>query len=201
MKAFITILFLVFSLISFGQEKLYGEYITYHIVNGYQLEIKPQNKFELTEVASMVLNPPLWTGNWETKGDTLRLHFDADSMGTYVHIIEDEFLIRTNLKEFIINDSIVQFEFPHYLYKTVGKYPNGNTYCQTDWKSMSTTNLDATKIGEWKYYYPEGGLQKVERFKKGLQHGETEHFNESGHFIKIEKWKKGKLKKTKRAFW
>lgn len=197
MKYLFTFFFLAISLTIFGQEKLYGEYWTYHLVHGHKLEIKPQNKFILRYWAN-VINPPEWTGKWETIGDTLKLHFDSDTMGTYTHVIEDEFLIRTNLKETTITDSLITLETPRYLYKKLGKFQDGSIYCQTNWKSVKSYNWEATRVGDWKFYYPNGGLKRIEKYRKGIRHGETEYYSQYGLIVKIEKWKKGELIKTKK---
>lgn len=178
---------------SFGQDSLYGEYRYWFIVNGYQLQINPDQTFNLQYIGN-VIDPPKWTGNWSTKEDTLLLDFCEDTIGIRKHIIVSEFLLQTNLES---KDSAEILYFPQYLYKTAGYYDTGNIKFQGFWESISYANQEASRTGEWKFYYEKGGIQRIEHYEKNLRHGNMKFYDPSGHCQKVEKWRKGRLKKIK----
>lgn len=179
-----------------GQENIYGKYCYWHIVHGHCLEIKSNNNFVLTESGN-VYPTPTWTGKWTTYGDTIILTFDSNSMGTFTHIIESEYLIRTNLKKSILVKDTFQLEPPGYLYKKTGYYNDGTIRCELNWRDISTFNFIPTPSGQWKFYFSNGTLQRTENYKKGKLNGEIINYDNEGNCITIEKWKNGNLKKTK----
>tara|TARA_R110002050_G_scaffold299872_1_gene466683 strand:- start:35 stop:625 length:591 start_codon:yes stop_codon:yes gene_type:complete len=193
MKRTLTIIIFLTSLSSFGQDSILGEYRYWFIVHGYQLQINHDQTFKLKQTGS-IIDPPEWTGNWSTKADTLILDFTIDSMGIRKHIITSEYLLRTNLE---IPDSAMPLYFPQYYYKFSGYFENGRIKCQANWESISYGNNIPTKEGEWKFYYPNGGLQRIEVYKNNLRHGNFVFYDLRGFCEKIERWKKGKLKKIK----
>ncbi len=193
----LTFLFLFsLSISTKGQDNIYGKYCYWHIVHGHCLEIKSSNDFILTESGYIYPEPPSWSGKWSLIGDTITLVFDIDSMGPYTHIIESEYLIRTNLKKHIINKDTFQFESPRYLYKKIGYYENGNLQSELNWQNIASFNSTPTPVGPWNFYYINGILQRTENYRKGKLHGEIVNYDENGKCIKIEKWRNGKLKKT-----
>ena len=193
MKRILTILFFLTSLSSSGQDSILGEYQFWFIVYGYQLQINPDQTFKLKQTGKMI-DPPEWTGEWSTKADTLILDFTIDSMETRKHIITSEYLLRTNLEN---PDSVMSPYFPQYFYKFSGYFRNGRIKSQANWERISYLNFTATKKGEWKFYYPNGGLQRVEFYKNNLRHGDFVFYDLRGFCEKIEIWRKGKLKKIK----
>jgi len=195
-RQLIIIPLLILSFSTNGQENIYGKYCYWYIVHGHCLDIKPNNKFVLTESGN--LSPtPTWTGKWTTKCDTLILFFDADSMGMKMHILESEYFIRTNLKTSVINKDTFQLEPPGYLYKTQGFYVDGSLKCELEWQDISTFNFTPTPAGQWKFYQPNGNIQRIEKYKKGKLNGDIINYDKDGNCYAIEKWGKGKFKRKK----
>lgn len=179
-----------------GQDSLIGVYRGSYIITTWELEIKSENQFTLREDVN-VYPQPFWTGKWILTNDTLYLDYDVDSMTTDTHIVESSFYLRTNLKKSIVNDSTFELHSPNYMYKVIGKYPNGNIKSQLTWQSISAFNFTPTREGTWLFYYDQGGIERVERYKKGLKHGSWIYLDKYGYCKREVKWKKGELKKEK----
>jgi hypothetical protein len=179
-----------------AQENIYGEYSTWFLVSGYKLAIKPENKFTLTD-AGNVLDKRIWYGTWTRKVDSLFLDFDVDSMKNYVHIVESEFLIRTNLKKSINTPDSFIIHAPAYLYKEIGYYENGQIRCRGKWLDVSTMNITPKRANKWEYFYENGMLKRVELYEKGKLNGEIINYEEDGICSSIEIWRKGKFIRLK----
>lgn len=187
---------LILSFATKGQENIYGEYCSWHLVHGHCLEIRPHFRFVLTESGNLYPQPT-WTGEWTTKSDTLFLVFDSDSLRIKTHILESEYFIRTNLKLSAINQDSFQLEPPRYLYMTKGFYEDGGLKCELEWQSISTFNFTPTPMGQWKFYHPNGNIQRIEEYKKGRLSGDVVFYDNYGMCLSIERWKNGKLKRKK----
>ena len=142
-------------------ETLPGLYKYWNVVDGYDLQIKPDSTFKLTETGNAI---PLstWEGTWETKQDTLILNFIDPMNGEYQrkHIIESEYLLRGNLNAEKFLDLDV-YAAPNYLYKTEGYYKSGSIKVKGEWDSYSKTLGTASKKGEWVFYSEDGTINKI----------------------------------------
>ncbi len=53
---------------------------------------------------------------------------------------------------------------------------------------------DQIEDGEWKYWYPNGNLQRIEHYILGVKNGQWEYFDSTGALTKIEIWENDTLR-------
>jgi len=120
------------------------------------------------------------SGKWKVHNDTI---FFTGTDTNYVLQIDSENLLKTIVQDSIAYNSILKLFAPTYWTRTKSYYNNGQVEASVSWWSISDFFHHHIPHGIWIYYYPNGDLRAVGKFKKGKKRGKWFYLDENGNKI------------------
>lgn len=172
MKTYTILLFLTILLSQYGlsQETTSG-YYTYQTGAteriGKCLDLHPDRTFTLFSIRYAAINP-IDSGKWNLAGDTII--FQSIDSTFYLKVVS-EYNLQSFLPDSIDLQSAFVWLIPTHWTKTRSYYQNGQVRTQMSWASISQFEHEFIPHGLWTYYYENGNLKEIGKYKKGRKKG------------------------------
>lgn len=159
MKEVLVLLYSIFPLILLSQSNLSGVYEHETVCCQCTLDMMPNQYFKL-KCKRHYQSDFSKSGRWSISSDTLSLKFQSDTL--YFSIKNDDMFYRVNNRD-TLYDAMIWNSRPFISQKNY--YENGGTSIEKTWKYFNRKGM--VKHGQWKYYDQDGGIEKVEIYRRG----------------------------------